>query len=62
MKNIFDCYPAAYKLQKGNIYYDVKARPNNHFKALYLLSLEVEKLKEKSFLHSLFERHGFHVT
>jgi hypothetical protein len=49
MKNIFDSYPAAYQFQKGKIYYDVKARPDYHYKALYLLSLEVGKLKKKSF-------------
>jgi hypothetical protein len=49
VKNIFNSYPAAYKFQKGSVYYDVKANPDNHFKAMYLLSLEVEKLKKKSF-------------
>lgn len=45
-------YPVEYSFQKSSIYYDVKASPQNHFKAFYKLAqlCQLHDLKKFSLL------------
>lgn len=46
---ILSMYDTDYTFQKDSIYYDVKARPMNHFNAFYKLQELCESMKLKSF-------------
>jgi hypothetical protein len=47
LKNIFQTYPENYQFEKESIYFDCKARPENHFKAFFKLVRTCEKPQRK---------------
>ncbi|KAI8388620.1 uncharacterized protein BYT42DRAFT_611641 [Radiomyces spectabilis] len=49
LRPVLDAYDRDYWLGEGNIYYDVKIRPNNHFEAFYQLDRLFSLLGQRSF-------------
>ncbi|GAA5808780.1 hypothetical protein MFLAVUS_002176 [Mucor flavus] len=49
-------YRKNYSFQKNSIYYDVKARPENHFKAFFKLAGAVVNLRNRAFKNQGFDK------
>ncbi|KAK9765867.1 hypothetical protein K7432_005479 [Basidiobolus ranarum] len=49
IQNSLDVYPDIYKLAKGSVYYDVKANPQQHLRAFYMLVKVCEENDMESF-------------
>ena len=50
LNSIFSCYPKDYTFQKDSIYYDIAAKPENHFDAFFQLAKLVEARTGKAFI------------
>ncbi|KAG2210265.1 hypothetical protein INT47_003250 [Mucor saturninus] len=50
LNSVFSCYPKDYTFQKDSIYYDIAAKPENHFDAFFQLAKLVEAKTGKVFI------------